>query len=385
MRRGAIHSFGATAVLLLLAGCGGRPGEKAYQQGISQLGKGDYKAAARSLKAASSRITTSAALYYNLGAACHRAGRNEAAVEAFQAALEINPSDVLAMEYLGRLHMQDQRWDEARLQLERALELPGSAIPRIRVALATIESNRQRPDIAHLHLTLALREAMVRTEKDYPPARYNLGVLCRDQFRLVPEAIQHFEIFLRSAPQGDPHVDKAAESLRRLKQQNVVRAAAGGGRQTDAFQRALREAEDARVGRQWSTAIAAYKRALAIDPLSYMAAYNLGFCLQSAGNSAEAAKAFRRAAEADPTRKEPFFMQASALRDSRELDAAAAVITTQLIPRWPGYIPAYDLMMRIRDQQKRYEEARRYGEYQLLLLPPSRGRDQIAAWLKSLP
>lgn len=377
----------AGGLLLLVApGCGRRAVEDLLDEGAERLRARDCKAAAHAFRQASRRIADSAPLYYNLGVACFGMGDLAGAEQAFTAALDLAPDDAPALEHLAHVHLQRQSWQEARTLFERALARAAPADrPRLLNGLALAERGLGRDDIACLRL-LQARRADFR----HPPTLYNLGSLYRDKYQLLEEAIDLFELYLRVAPADDPHVDKARDAIRRLKTMVASRVAGDAARvprrDIAAAARACREAETHLAARQWARAEAAYARALAADPLHYEAAIGLGRARSASGQWREAVKAYQRAAEIAPDKVEPLHMQAREAYLGGDLALAAQLLTTQVIPRWPDYAPAFQLMALVRHGQKLPAEARLYGEHYLELTPgQSPQREAFARWLETLP
>ncbi len=372
--------------LSLLAGCGRRTGAGHLEQGLAHLRAGSYKAAVRSLKRASSRITDSAPLYYNLGSAYFAMGNMDGAAEAFEAALKIAPADPLAQEYLAQVHLQRQSWEPARDLLARAL--PRAAkddLPRLLNALALAEQHLGRDDIACLRLLQAQR-----ADRRHAPTLYNLASFYRDRLQLYEEAVDHFELFVRLAPPADPHVAKARDAIRRLKAANTRGEGAKPRgqpprRDASAAERAFREGENQLATKRWERAATAYNRALAANPAHYEAAFNLGRALSSAGRREEAIKAFQQAGDIEPGRVEPLYWQALEAYNGRDYALAAQLLAAHVIPRWPNHAPGFYLMALVRYAQNRGAEARLYGEYYLELTPGGAQRREVVDWVRSLP
>lgn len=370
-----------SGLLVLAGGCGGRSGSRLYRQGLAQLRGGDAAAAARTLKRASARLVDSAPLYYHLGAAYYRLENLDGAREAFAAALELDPTDTLSQEYLGQIHLQRHEWAQARERFAQAAAArTGPEAARAFTAAAVAEQGDGRLDVACLRLIQALR-----ADPRYAPAHYNLASLCRDKFQLYGEAIDRFELFTRLVPAGDAHIAKARASMERLRALEGGAARPPVRRDPAAAARAFQEGETLRAAHQWSRADVAYNRALAADPLHVEAAYAMGLTASSRGDPRQAGKAFQRAAELAPGRIDPLYQQARVAYDSRNYALAAQVVAEQILPRWHTHAPSIELLALARNAQRRFAEARLFGEYYLELTPGGPRRLQFAAWVDSLP
>ena len=372
------------ALFGLAAGCGGRSDIERVEQGMRQLEAGNDRAAARNLKRASTRIANSAPLYYNLGTAYFRLGRFEGAAEAFATALEIEPGDAMAREFLGLTFLAQRKWDDARVALNEALAAAdASSRARLLNALFLAERGAGRPDMGLIRLLRARRH-----ERRHAPTFYNLASLYRDEYQLYEEAVDLLEMYVRLAPETDAHAAKARESIRRLKtaMPDPDRAAPGGSRRVPAEAlRSFNEGEAHRQARRWRQAANAYARAMDLFPMYYEAAFNLGFARSSEGQWREAFAAYQRAGEIDPRRVEPLYMQAREAYVGQDYEAAARLLAWHAIPRWPHYAPNFELMAYVAAALGRHDDARVYGGHFLELSAPSDARARFAEWLRALP
>src|SRR5262249_21302676 len=67
----------------------------------------------------------SARAWYNLGIAYRTLAQNAAAVDAFEQVARIDPGDADTLYFLGQLHLQAQRYDQAIAAFEKCLALDG--------------------------------------------------------------------------------------------------------------------------------------------------------------------------------------------------------------------------------------------------------------------
>ncbi len=379
--------IGCMIGMLPLAGCGGRNGAVTVAKGIAKLEAGDYAAAARAFSRATRRIKDSAPLYYNLGTAYFHMGKYDAAASAFEAALRIDSGHLLSLELLAQTHIRQKAFEPA-IPILRSLSQRAAREdrPRLLNALAIAERGAGSIDLACLHLVQAARLA-----PRYAPTYYNLGNLLHDEFQLFTEATDQLELFIRLAPSEDPHVEKASETLRRLKASGANLPGKrpgrdGATRNSAAALQAIREGDVLYKARQWARAETCFAQALTADSLNYDAAIRLGYARTGAGNLPEAIKAYQRAGEISPDKIEPIFLQAHTAYASRNYAQAAQLLTTIAIPRWPTYAASYHLMACVRAAQQRIPDAILYGQYYLeLASPKTEGYNEFRAWLNNLP
>lgn len=374
-----------SALFLPLAGCWRRDPSALLETGDARLAAKDYAAAARYYASATRHVTDSVPLYYNLGTAYYHAGNFDAAVTAFEAALRIDPVFPPAQEFLAASFCKLQSFDKAEAILTR---LAASALrsdqPRLLNALAIVRRGLGQPDLANLHLNRAMR-----LDPRYAPTYYNLGNLLRDSFKLYTEAVDHYELYLRLAPEGEPHVEEARDKLRRTRALGAGGIVAAAGRASipaGPVLRALNEGDAHYQSRRWSQAAAAYERALAADLTCYDAAIRLGYARQADGKLPAAIKAFARAGEILPAKPLPLYLQAYAAYSMNDMERAAQLLTSIGMPRWPNHAANYELMAYIRASQKRYPEALLYaGTYTELAPTATTGLDRFRVWMDKIP
>ena len=158
----------------------------------------------------------------NLGMLAAEQGESEAAIRNFEEAIRQNPSNVIAIENLGNVYRQEQRWAEAQATLERALKLaPDDVEANYSLAMVFAQQDDTEQAYQYLRRALALRPG-------YPQALNNLGVLYL-RTRRPDDAIQTFQNCIRVAPDFDQaylnlakvyvvedHIDQARTVLQEL-------------------------------------------------------------------------------------------------------------------------------------------------------------------------
>ena len=385
-----IRTYGLSfiaALAVMACGCGSGSGRAALQQGLAALQEKNYSGAIAHLTTASKRITDSSALYYSLGLAHLHQGNIEPALGAFSAALELEPSHAGALTCVGQIAYLQNDLNKAQACYEQALEAAADDAMRTRIltSLALVEAGRNRYDLARLHLIHALK---LSRANPYAPALYNLASLYRDAFNLREEALDNFEMYVRMADRKDPHYDKAANNIKRLRL-NLERTQAEEldrvRRNPSAAAKLLREGTHWQVEKQYAKAIKYYSDALLEDPFTFNAAFGLAVTCKNQGLRAEAMEAFLKATVINPDYQDCYY-QAAELALQLKRYAEAAKILDRAIARSPYHAANVELMARIRYSEKRLPEARAYGEFYLSLLrAEDKNRAAYETWVRSLP
>ena len=370
---------------LLAGGCGSDSGQSAMKQGLAAFNEKNYPAAIAQFTRATKRLTDSAPLYYHLGLAHLYQGDMEPALAAFNAALELAPGHSEATACLGQIAYLQNDQPKAQAYFEKALATASGdeAKARLLTSLALTEMARNRNDLARLYLLRAQWHNRL-----YAPALYNLASLYRDKFNLREEALDQFELYVRLAPKGDRHLEKAENNIKRLRL-NLARtqaeAAEGLRRDPAAAARLLQEGARLHAAKQYPKASKSFRDALAADPLTFSAAYGLAMTYKIQGQRAEAVEAFRRAAAINPNHQESY-QQAAELAFQLKRYAEAAKLLDRAIARSPFNPASAALMARIRYAETRLPEARAYGEFYLSLLrPDDKTRPAYEKWVRALP
>ena len=138
------------------------------------------------------------------------AGHADSAAAAFESLLDVDPNNVEAVVHYG-LALEDlRRFDEARLEYEKATELaPDDPLPFINLGSLLYFHSRE---------TYAAKEALMRALEIDPKnadAHFNLGVLFADA-NMFGEAKVEWERVLELAPDG-PARALAQENLERIR------------------------------------------------------------------------------------------------------------------------------------------------------------------------
>jgi len=132
----------------------------------------------------------------NLGVIATHEGRVGESIPLFLEALRLNPIHLLSLDNLGNAYRAEKRWDEARVVLERAVNLAPED-PEANYSLGMVFAQAGDNANAYQYLQRALQ-----ARPAYPEALNNLGILYlvtqrRDQ------AVASFEQSIRVAPEFD--------------------------------------------------------------------------------------------------------------------------------------------------------------------------------------
>lgn len=332
----------ALLAAVLSAGCGNGGADAA--KAASDFGAGRYASAARTLEKATSGDGGSATLYYNLGVAKAMAGDTDGAIRAFENAQSIDITATDAAEYRAHLLVESGDFDAAHEILDGLVTDTDEPLRQARVlsALAVCEHGMGRDDLAFLRLVRA-----TSIDPSYAPAAQNFAKLREGRGDDVRPA-QH-----KSSAEANGLVAKG----------------------TDAYARS-----------KWQLAIESFEKALKADPKSYAAASALAAAHFAAHHYSDAAEAYELAATLDPTKFEPFYWQAYIAYSLGNPVKATKILCETVIPRWPDDARAYELASYAWATQKRFYEARMFGD-EFLRRAKTAGTDTAAfvKWFNPLP
>ncbi len=132
----------------------------------------------------------------NLGVIATREGRVDDSVPCFLEALRLNPRHLLSLDNLGNAYRSLKRWDDARIVLERAVEVAPQD-PEANYSLGMVFAQANDTDKAYEYLQRALH-----VRPAYPEALNNLGVLYLVTQRRE-QAVASFEECIRVSPGFD--------------------------------------------------------------------------------------------------------------------------------------------------------------------------------------
>jgi len=372
-------------IVLGVCGCGSRSGLSSAKRGMEAFKEGRYEKAVEHLTYATSRITNSPELYYNLGVAHMELGNCSQAQAAFSEAIKLNPEYSDALACMGQLDLQKDNLLPAADALEKALACAPSADEKARIltTMGLVEARRKRYDLSRLYYLRAIKE-----NRKHEPAYYNLATLYRDDYKLYEEALDNFELFARIAQPNNRYYEKAVSNIKRLKT-NLERTRANEPdplrRDSPKAAKLLQEGVTAYSMKQLAKSIKCYKDALDADPVTFSAAYGLGKVYQQQGLRNEARNAFKRASEINPNHQDCYCQAADLSIQLRQYGEAVKTLD-KAIARSPFNPASAKLMAQLRYAEGRYPEARLYGEFYLSLVSTREpGRAEYEKWIKILP
>lgn len=237
--------------------------------------------------------------YNNLGFYLSNQGRNDAAIENYQASLRINPNYVDALNNMGFALAGKHEPRQAIEYYERALRVqPKHA--EVHNNLGNSLSELGQIDEAIRHYRLALQY-----QSDHADAHNNLGIALAMQGKL-DEAIPHFRDAIRFKPSyasAHSNLGNALAAERKfdeaiLEYQAALRLNSNDAQAHNNLANALSE-----KGRL-DEAIPEYGQALLLNTNNPEAHYNLGLVLQHQGRHAEAVTHFKEALRLRPDYRE---------------------------------------------------------------------------------
>lgn len=270
-----------------------------------------------------------------LGRAYLAARRHDAAARAFERAIERAPAAAEIRVGVARGYLAaGSETDVARAidVLERAVTLAPD-VPQVQVALARALEKKGDAQAAE-----AVYERAIRLDPTYRYARVRMFRLALDA-QDFPRARMQVEYLLQHEPDEPEHHFRAGLAAAREGQPDAARGhylaaiEKAGGKYPEAFfnlgsvERDLDHMDDA---------IAAYRKAIELDPGYNTARNNLGLALKQAGRLAEAEAVYREALTRDPAYAAAWLNLGGLLSGQARHDEAIACFGKALEAR-PGY------------------------------------------------
>ena len=262
-------------------------------------------------------------LYGDLGQLYLLYDRPETAVPCFVNVTRLVPGEPNAWYYLGVIHQDAGRFDQALEALDQVLAVRADDLPSL-LRRGEIQFQQRRLDEAY--------EAFQRALELVPQsasANFGMGRVVNAR-RQWPEAIEFFEKTLSLQPDADSVYHPLGLAHRRLKNLPAAREAlAKAGPSApifdDPLMRRLFELsatsrsfyiEGNRARRRGLSDLAEshYRRALELDPTDASVHYNLGTLLGEMGRVQEAQRHFAQAVQHDPEHRDARFNWAVGLR-----------------------------------------------------------------------
>jgi tetratricopeptide (TPR) repeat protein len=368
-------------VCVFFLGCGHKPGEKLYDEALTEWKKGNLVRARTLLEKSIRRQPGSAGnaqAYNRLGVLLWEMGNTKQAAEAFnescrldagqydvlcnlgvalcmqndltgaehafrEAAL-IHPENPRPLACAGVIYAKNQRWEDAARNLNLALARTPDR-PELHTALALAELHTTGPETAVKRL-----QAVSKKYPDYLPSLFNTAVIQRYWLKNQPEAKRSFELYLKKVPDDDRFAAKARAQLQAMAEGTGDKLtftpprSPNRGNADKNFQKALayQKKNDFDNAARW------YIKAVEEDDTYEQAFYNLGLAYYAANRMELAANAFARAVQLNPTFTGARYN--NALAEYRLGNNSRAIRELEIIlSQQPGYQPARELLSRLKN------------------------------------
>ncbi|HEX5388079.1 MAG TPA: tetratricopeptide repeat protein [Gemmatimonadales bacterium] len=270
------------------------------QLGLAERARGRFEAAAEWFSRACERDPDSSVALFHLGETLYHRGLNDQALAALTAAVERNPDNADAHYLLAFLYGDIGRQDDARAATKRALALnPALARAQANLALDRVAGGPGRDQPASNVAEWLDAEARPRVVEGRALAHYSLGLAFR-QRGYFAEALREYRLALDAGEDRRLNVQAMAEV--HLLRRDLAAA-------LELYDALVRDYPDSpklaneqgvclhQAGRR-DDALAAYRRAVALEPGYALAWNNLGVLHAHRAEPAEAADAFGRALRA---------------------------------------------------------------------------------------
>jgi len=229
----------------------------------------------------------------------------DAAAAEYQAELENNPGDEMALNNLGVIFLEKKNPVRAEVYFRKALETRGNYIRAFRnLALSLVRQGRRGDAVRVLEDGIEIASNPIEYEQDEAGLRRDLGALLRDAGR-VDEALRQFE---------------TARDLRPARAENYVDIGMLLAQQNDA-----------------AGAETALLRAVELDPGLGDAWVNLGNLQSRAGRINQALKSYNRAVALDSPEG---YYNLALLQNALGRHDEATRTLEECLSRHPGFAPA---------------------------------------------
>jgi tetratricopeptide (TPR) repeat protein len=294
-------------------------------------------------------------------------GNMQAAMGQFRAAVQANPKDGVAHDYIGVILGESGRLNEAIVEFDQAIRLdPGLPDPHFHLGLAYKETGRINDAISEYQEALRLNPAMLE-------AQYSLSAICV-KVRDLDGAIRLLRQVLKAAPDfGEAHYNLGLNLWNRYKSSTGLRQKADLDNAQDELKAAgrLQPRQPAVyfvLGQVTSdrgdlvSAVENLQKAVDLDPAHPEYHYSLGLALRLKGDMGPAEAQFREAIRLNPNHALAHRSLGLVLRESGDLPAAAGELrlaVAQLPDDAEGHHILGTVLLKSNDVDGAIEEFRR--------------------------
>lgn len=368
--------------LCLLCGCSDRSPEHFAKQGGDAFNEKRYAEAFVCYERLIQLSGFTPEAGYNLALSAYHAEDYDTAYETLDQVLAARPDFFEAQDLKVLILCADRQLREVFKLLTSLLDSTKDASDRawIRSRMATCYVNQNRYSAAHAILLLTLRELPMD-----PITLYNLGMLYMNHLNQYPQAADYFALVERLAPKESELLKNAQENRSKLRAaiSRMVKKTTSGD--AHLAKEACDRAITALRKRELATAEREYQAACIADPTNFDAANSLGKVYVVQGKQAEALEVYKDALEIRPDKTDTAYRAAEIANRLRKYDEAeqllcGAIATTPASPRQA------DLMVRILASQRKFTDAKLWGEYYLTLATQANAaRGAYQEWVDSLP
>lgn len=357
MKKASLTIFfgGFLFLLALFSGCGDRSGEKEFNQAMKLAESGDLVRAQGQLEKAVRKLSDrerKAIAENELGIVLWKLGKKDQALESFSESCSLSgeitganenlaialcqagrldeaefeltkilneqPKNPTALLYLGIVQMERRNWAGAAKEIAKEVRAnPKSPAAQNALALAELHQRQAETAIQRLKQLLA-------ASPGYAPAAYNLAAIYDQWMHNSAAAIGWYRQYLEKSGGQGAFADRARQAIARLGGGGKPSSptAKAGADKTERAARYVSEGVKLYSAKKYDEAADRCRRAVALDPASKRAQYNLGLCLYALGNYAPAARAFDAAVKIDPRFADARYMLALTLAKQTKWDDA---------------------------------------------------------------
>ena len=287
--------------------------EAHYDLAIALLQHDDAEQAQRELRAAAALKPGTPQIQLALGVALNQSNHFDAAIDAFETVLKVNPKSIPALDGLSKALIAEKRYSAAIYALKNA---PPDEVLQLNLAIAYSKNGNINGAVETL-------STIVKDHPDYAQAHVNLAVIYVQQSR-YGEAANEFEKALHLDPSNDVARSSYIKTLIILAQSETALPLAEDyvRRKPNDFEALyLLGSVDRELGK-YAEAEKVLTKAVAIQPNHYESRYNLGFTLVKLGRPEEARVQLEKALQLNPTSNEARFQLHYVLRSLGQKEQA---------------------------------------------------------------